>query len=138
MSLYVAKILRRFLIDANGHVHSILMRYVKPIAGSGTRLQATPEHLLPTDSHFKLEDIIACPLEVIPVDRSSVLCEVPEYNELKNLFEVVNKIDRKQLKELSENIKDTRYKTHCQCSTVLLVNSSFFYDISSVDTLLFM
>ena len=38
MSLYVAKILRRLLIDANGPVDSILMRYLKPIAGSETRL----------------------------------------------------------------------------------------------------
>ena len=93
MSLYVAKILRRFLIDAKGPVNSILMRYIKPIAVSETRLKATPEHLPPTDAHFKLEDIIAGPLKVILVDRSSVLYEVPEYNELKNLFEVVNKID---------------------------------------------
>ena len=93
MSFYVAKILRRFLIDANGHVDSILMRYLKPIDGSETRQQATLQHLPQTDAHFKLEDIIAGPLEVIPVVRSSVLYEVPEYNELKNLFEVVNKID---------------------------------------------
>ena len=105
MSLYVAKILRRFLIGANGPVDSILMRYLKPIAGSETRLQATPEHLPPTDAHFKLEDIIAGPLEVITVGGSSVLCEVPKYNELKNLFEVVNKIDRKQLRELTEKHK---------------------------------
>ena len=104
-SLYVAKILRRFLIDANGPVDSILTRYLKPIAGFETRLQATPEHLPPTDAHFKLKDIIAGPLEVIPVGRSSMLYEVPEYNELKNLFEVVNKNDRKQLKELSEKHK---------------------------------
>ena len=105
MSLYVAKILRRFLIGANGPVDSILMRYLKPIAGSETRLQATPERLPPTDAHFKLEDIIAGPLEVITVGGSSVLYEVPKYNELKNLFEVVNKIDRKQLKELTEKHK---------------------------------
>ena len=102
MSLFVAKILRRFLIDANSPVESILMRYLKPIAGSETRLQARSEHLPPTDAHVKLEDIIAGPLEVIPVGRSSMLYEVPEYNELKNFFEVVNKSDRKQLKELTE------------------------------------
>ena len=105
MSLYVAKILRRFLIDENGPVDSILTRYLKPIAESETRLQATPEHLPPTDAHFELEDTIVGPLEVIPVGRRSMLFEVPEYNELKNLFEVVNKIDRKQLKELSEKHK---------------------------------
>ena len=105
MSLYVGKILRRFLIDANDSVDSILMRYLKPIAGSETRLQDTPEHLPPTDVHFKLEDIIAGPLEVIPVCGSSVLYEVPKYNELKNLFEAVNKIDRKQFKELTEKHK---------------------------------
>ena len=100
MSLYVAKILRRFLIDANGPADSILMRYLEPIAGSDTRLQSTPEHLPPIDAHFKVEDIIAGPLEVIPVGRSSELYEVPKYNELKNLSEVVN--NRKQLKELLE------------------------------------
>ena len=83
MSSYVAKILRRFLTD--GPVDSIFMRYLKPIAGSETRLQDTPEHLPPHDAHFKLEDIIAGPLEVIPVGRSSVLYEVSEYDELKNL-----------------------------------------------------
>ena len=36
---------------------------------------------------------------------SSVLYEVPKYNELKDLFEVVNKIDQKQLKELTEKHK---------------------------------
>ena len=105
MSLSVAKILRRYLIDASGSVDSILVRCLKPMAGSETRLQATPEHLPPTDAHFKPEDIIAGPLERIPVGRSSVLYEVPEYNDLKNLFEVVNKIDRKQLKELSQKHK---------------------------------
>ena len=74
LSLYVAKILRRFLIDANSPVDSILMRYLKPIAGSKPRLQATPEHLPPTDAHFKLEDIISGTLEVIPVGRCSVKC----------------------------------------------------------------
>ena len=82
-SLCVAKILRRFLIDANGPVDSIVMRYLKPIAGSETRLQAIPEHLPPTDANFKLEDIIAGPLEVIPVGRSSMLYEVPEYIEFE-------------------------------------------------------
>ena len=105
MSLHVAKILRRFLIDANGPVDSILLRYLKPIAGSETELQAILKHLPPTDAHFKLEDITAGLLEVIPVGRSSMLYEVPEYSELKNLFEVVNKIDRKQFKELSEKHK---------------------------------
>ena len=44
-------------------------------------------------------------LEVISVGRSSVLYEVPEYNELKNLFAVVNTVVRKQLKELSKKHK---------------------------------
>ena len=50
MSLYVAKILRRFLIDTKGPVDSILMRYSKPIAGSETRLKATAENLPPISS----------------------------------------------------------------------------------------
>ncbi len=66
MVLYVAKVLRRFLVDADGPVDTILVRCLKSKSGFGTRLQATPEHLLPHDTHFKLEDFIAGPLDFDP------------------------------------------------------------------------
>lgn len=97
MVLYVAKVLRRFLVDVDGPVDTILMRCLKSKSGFGTRLQATPEHLPPDDTHFKLEDFIAGPLDVIPVGRSSTDFEVPKYNNLKNHFDAVKNMDRKQL-----------------------------------------
>lgn len=97
MLLYVAKVLRRFLVDVDGPVDTILVSYLKSKSGFGTRLQATPEHLPPDDTHFKLEDLIAGTLDVIPVGRSSTDFEVPKCNNLKNHFDADKNMDRKQL-----------------------------------------
>ncbi len=97
MVLYVAKVLRRILVDVDGPVDTILMRCLKSKSGFGTCLQATAEHLPPDDTHFKLEDFIAGPLDVIPVGRISTHFKVPKCNNLKNHFDAVKDMDRKQL-----------------------------------------
>lgn len=93
--LYVAKVEKRFLIDEGGPVESILMRCLMPKTGSGITLQDTPTHLPPDISQFPLENIIFGPLEVIPRIRDSRSFNVPKYQELKDHFNTVVKLDRK-------------------------------------------
>ncbi len=73
------------------------MRCLKSKSGFGTRLQATAEHLPPDDTHFKLEDFIAGPLDVILLGKSSTDLEVPKCNNLKNHFDADKNMDRNQL-----------------------------------------
>jgi len=63
--LYIAQATKRFLVDKDGDVDSILMRCLKPKIGSGTTLKGTPKHLPPDEFHFKLTNIIAGLLKVI-------------------------------------------------------------------------
>ena len=69
-SIYVAKLLQRFLTDEDGHVDTLLMKCLKPNIGSGTVLEDTPAHLPPDEPYFNLSDVIAGPLGVIPMRRS--------------------------------------------------------------------
>ncbi len=97
MVLYVAKVLRRFLVDVDGPVDTILMRCLKSKSGFGTCLQATPEHLPPDETYFKLENFIAGHIDVIPLGRISTDFKVPKCNNLKNHFDAVKNMVRKQL-----------------------------------------
>jgi len=94
--LYIAKLLQRFLVDEGGPVDSLLMRCLKPKVRSGTILEDTPSHLPPDESHFKLNDIIAGPIEVNPL-RGSIKFSVPKYEEIVNRFQFLSKLDRKSL-----------------------------------------
>ena len=63
--LYIAQVVRRFLVDKDGPIDSILMRCLKPKIGSGITLEDTPKHLPPDESHFQLSNVIAGPMKVI-------------------------------------------------------------------------
>ena len=91
-TLFVGKLVRRFLVDQNGPVDSFIMRCLKPKVGSGNILEETPSHLPPDESHFPLCDVIAGPLHVFP--KGSTRLEVLMYNELKKHFDIVSKLNR--------------------------------------------
>ena len=93
--LYVAKVEKRFLLDEGGPVETILMRCLMPKTGSGITLQDTPKHLPPDITQFPLENIIFGLLEVIPRIQDSRSFNVPKYQELKDHFNIVAKLDRK-------------------------------------------
>ena len=62
--MYIAKVLRRFLLEAGGLVDKLEMRCLMPKYGSGNTIDDTPE-LHPEDiGQFKKEDVIAGPLTV--------------------------------------------------------------------------
>ena len=91
-NLFIGKVLRRFLTDENGgNVDSVEVRCLKPKVGLGTTLEDTPAHL-PDISIFKLEDVIAGPLQVTPLKRLKF--EVPAYQSLVAHFKAVEKLDR--------------------------------------------
>ena len=62
-TLYVSQVIRRFLVDEDGAVESILMHCLKPKTGSGITLEDTSKHLLPDELQFELSNIIAGPFE---------------------------------------------------------------------------
>ena len=92
--LFVGKILRRFLHDAEGPVDSIEIRCLKPKTGSGTILDDTPSHS-PDISTFQLTDVIYGPLNVVPVKGNKF--DVLEYEDLVEHFNVVKIIQRSDI-----------------------------------------
>ena len=59
------------------------MRCLKPKVGTGTILKDTPDHF--TDiGMFKLYDLIARPLEVIPLRRKKI--DIPNYQSIVDYF----------------------------------------------------
>ena len=76
-TLFVGKLVRRFLVDENGPVDSVIMRCLKPKVGSGIILEDTPSHLPPDESRFPLCNVIAGHLEVSP--KGSTQWEIPMY-----------------------------------------------------------
>ena len=81
--LFVAKVLRRFLHDENSQTQSLEIKCLKPKVGSGTTLEDTPDHL-PDISLFALSDVIAGPLEVVPL-KGSAKFDVPNMRVLSNI-----------------------------------------------------
>lgn len=90
-SVYVGKVVKRFLVDENGPVESVLVRCLKPKSGSSTILGDTPSHLLADESLFTWQDFVAGPLEVI--QKGSKNFEVTSYQEQKLQFQELSKID---------------------------------------------
>ena len=70
-SLYISKVVLRFLIDKDGPVECLLMKSLKPKVGSGTILEDTPSHLPADESMFDLHDVIAGPIDVNPLTLSA-------------------------------------------------------------------
>ena len=94
-TLYVAKVIKRFLVDENEPVETLLMQSLKPKLGYGITLEDTPKHLPADEFQFRLSDIIAGPLEVIP--KGSKYFDVPSYGELKDHFRIVTKLNRDKI-----------------------------------------
>ena len=94
-TLYVAKVIKRFLVDENGPVETLLMQSLKPKLGSGITLEDIPKYLPVDEFQFRLSDIIAGPLEVIP--KGSTYFDVPSYGELKDHFRIVTKLNRDKI-----------------------------------------
>ena len=88
-TLFIAKLLNRFLEDADGPADEFLMRCLKPKVDSGDILEDTPKHLVPDDGRFKLWQFIAGPLEVIPKGSSKFM--VPQYPNILSNFRLLEK-----------------------------------------------
>ena len=87
VTLYIAKILNRFLMDVDGPVKSLLMECLMPKIGSGNQLKATPSHLPADTSEFEVKDLIYGPVKVIPKEIDSrTLIIVPNYDDIVSHF----------------------------------------------------
>ena len=93
-ALYIAKVLHRFLEDEGGEVDKFQMQFLKPKLGSGTVLEDTPAHL-PDVSFVQLKDIIAGPIQVVPMRGEKR--DIPDYMRIKSHFEASKKIDLDKL-----------------------------------------
>ena len=94
-TLIIGKVLRRFLVEKDGAVECLEMKFLKPKVGSGNVLEDTPKHL-PDIENIPLKDVIAGPLEVTPHGTSHFI--VLNYQALSRNFAVVSKVDRVNLK----------------------------------------
>ena len=94
--LYIGKLTRRFLSDENGTVESVELEELKPKSGGGTDLEQPP-----IDSWsfglYKLEDIIAGPLKLIPTKNGY---QMQLYPSLLKLHTMLEKLDRHQFIEI--------------------------------------
>ena len=88
------KATQRFLDDVDGPVEGIEFDCLKPHVGTSTILLSVPEHLQRDVDVFPLRNIDG-PLKVIPLKGGK--WDVPEYQQLKEKFERVVKLDRKAL-----------------------------------------
>ena len=70
------------------------MQYLKPKLGIGTVLEDTPAHL-PDVSFVQLKDIIAGPIQVVPMRGEKR--DIPDYTRIKSHFEASKKIDLDKL-----------------------------------------
>ena len=88
--------MNRYLVNEDGDIDTLCMRFLKPKVGSGTIFEDTPTHLPPDEPLFELQDILAGPFDVIPL-KGSVKFDVPMYSEIAAKFEIMRKLDRKSL-----------------------------------------
>lgn len=94
--LCIGRLLKRFLDDENGDVNSVEMRCLKPkIAGSGTVMEDTPDHL-PDIGIFKIYNIIDGPLKVTPLRGKK--WDIPNYEKINHFFQEASTLDRVSLK----------------------------------------
>ena len=83
-NIYIGKILRMLLSDENGNPYAVEVESLKLKAGSGTILESVPEHLGRNISIFPLYNIIAGPLEVLPMKSNE--WNVTNYENVKEVF----------------------------------------------------
>ena len=86
----VAKLLNRFLVDEDGPVEKLRMRWLKPKVGSGTELEDTPADL-PDIEDFQLNDVIKGPITVEPKGATKFI--VPEYEEIASFYRKIQTIN---------------------------------------------
>ena len=94
-AVFVAKATRRFLSDENGKAYALEMESLKPKIGSGTILQSVPQHQGRDISVYPLHNIIAGPLEVIPMKNNK--WNIPAYESVKEVFSKCEQIDRENI-----------------------------------------
>ena len=95
----------RELFDKDGPLKSIQLECLMPKVGSRNTLKAfyTPEHKAYTPEHLPdigcvpLGDIIYGPLNVTPKARESRAYEVEDYDNLKRHFDIVKKVNLKEV-----------------------------------------
>ena len=85
--MYIGRLLKRFLKDEDGAVDSIQLHCLKPKVGSSTILEDTPDHL-PDISIFPVHDVIAGPLNVIPIRGKKM--DIPDYDMIEKMFHEVS------------------------------------------------
>ena len=92
--LYVTKLLQHFPCRRGWAGGYSFDEMLKAKVGSGTILEDTPAHLPLDESCFSLRDVIAGPLDVIPL-KGSIKFNVSKYEEVANAFEILrNWIDK--------------------------------------------
>ena len=94
-AVFVAKVTCRFPSDENGKAYALGMESLKPKIGSRTILQSVPQHQGRDISVYPLHNIIAGPLEVIPMKNNK--WNIPAYESVKEVFSKCEQIDRENI-----------------------------------------
>ena len=102
-TLFIAKAKLRFLYDKDGPTTGLQLDCLKPHVGLSNILESTPEHL-PDISKFELCNIIAGPIDVLPLKGRK--WEVPSYQELQRYFQLTRQLDREEvLKDVNDELQ---------------------------------
>ena len=90
--LYIGKLTQRFLFGKDGMVEKVELEELKPKSGGGTDLEQPP---IGSRSFgvYNLEDVIAGPLELVPIKNGY---KMELYPSLIKLYTMVSKLDRKE------------------------------------------
>ena len=88
-TLYIAKILGRFLLDEGGEIDKVMMKCLIPKTGSGDILCDTPSHREEEWDFFKMKQFIAGPLAVTPTPPNKF--RVEGYEDIVKLFNTIKK-----------------------------------------------
>ena len=92
--MFIGGVLCQFLVDKDGIVEQLKMKFSKPNKESGTKFKDTPARL-PDISMAKLSGIDSEPHQVVP--ERSALFNVPQYEEIKRHYDNVQNIVRVKL-----------------------------------------
>ena len=102
-TLFIVKVKMHFLYDKDGPTTGLQLDCLKPHVGLSSILETTPEHL-PDISKFKLYNIIAGPIEVLPLKERKL--EAPLYQELQRYFQLTVQLDTEELlKDVNDELQ---------------------------------
>ena len=93
-TLFIGKVLQRFLNQKDGQVELDEFRCFKPKVGTGTVSKDTPDHL-PGTGVFKIEDIIYGPVQVLALRGNKL--DVLNYASIVHHFQAVSTLDRTKI-----------------------------------------